>query len=152
MVGASGAIAGVLGAYLITYPRANVHCFVWIVIFFWIVTVPAWILLGLWFVGQLFSGLESGVRSPGVAFWAHVGGFVAGIAHHRQSPSPRPAKPNPRSMRQESRRLWGRPRALSTSADPNRGERIPANSTARAAVANRARNPARCRHGRCGAR
>ncbi len=79
MVGASGAIAGVLGAYLITYPRANVHCFVWIVIFFWIVTVPAWILLGLWFVGQLFSGLESGVRSPGVAFWAHVGGFVAGI-------------------------------------------------------------------------
>jgi hypothetical protein len=56
-----------------------VHCFVWIVIFFWIVTVPAWILLGLWFVGQLFSGLESGVRSPGVAFWAHVGGFVAGI-------------------------------------------------------------------------
>jgi rhomboid family protein len=79
VVGASGAIAGVLGAYLITYPRANVHCFVWIVIFFWIVTVPAWILLGLWFVGQLFSGLESGVRSPGVAFWAHVGGFAAGI-------------------------------------------------------------------------
>jgi membrane associated rhomboid family serine protease len=79
MVGASGAIAGVLGAYLITYPRANVHCFVWIIVFFWIVTVPAWILLGLWFAGQLFSGLETGVTSPGVAFWAHVGGFGSGI-------------------------------------------------------------------------
>jgi membrane associated rhomboid family serine protease len=79
MIGASGAIAGVLGAYLVTYPRANVHTFVWIIIFFWIVTVPAWILLGFWFAGQLLSGIESGVHSPGVAFWAHVGGFIAGI-------------------------------------------------------------------------
>jgi membrane associated rhomboid family serine protease len=79
MVGASGAVAGVLGAYLLTYPRANVHVFVWIVIFFWIVTVPAWILLGFWFGMQLFSGLTTGAESPGVAFWAHVGGFVAGI-------------------------------------------------------------------------
>src|SRR5258708_25946635 len=79
MVGASGAIAGVLGAYLVVYPWANVHCFVWIVIFFWIVTVPAWILLGLWFAMQLLSGLASGPAAPGVAFWAHVGGFVSGI-------------------------------------------------------------------------
>ncbi|HVC55872.1 MAG TPA: rhomboid family intramembrane serine protease [Stellaceae bacterium] len=79
MIGASGAIAGVLGAYLMTYPRANVHCLVWIVIFFWIVTVPAWILLGLWFGLQLTSGLTVGAASPGVAFWAHVGGFAAGI-------------------------------------------------------------------------
>jgi membrane associated rhomboid family serine protease len=79
MVGASGAVAGVLGAYLITYPRANVHVFVWIVIFFWIVTVPAWILLGFWFGMQLFSGLTTGAGSPGVAFWAHVGGFAGGI-------------------------------------------------------------------------
>jgi membrane associated rhomboid family serine protease len=79
MVGASGAIAGVLGAYLLIYPWANVHCFVWIVIFFWIITVPAWILLGLWFVMQLLSGLGSGVRDAGVAFWAHVGGFASGI-------------------------------------------------------------------------
>jgi membrane associated rhomboid family serine protease len=78
MVGASGAVAGVLGAYLVTYPRANVHCFVWIVIFFWIVTVPAWILLGFWFAMQLFSGLTAAADSPGVAFWAHVGGFTAG--------------------------------------------------------------------------
>jgi membrane associated rhomboid family serine protease len=79
MVGASGAVAGVLGAYLVTYPRANVHVFVWIVIFFWIVTVPAWILLGFWFAMQLFSGLSTAPASPGVAFWAHVGGFAAGI-------------------------------------------------------------------------
>jgi membrane associated rhomboid family serine protease len=79
MIGASGAIAGVLGAYLVTYPRANVHCLVWIVIFFWIVTVPAWILLGLWFAMQLFSGLAARPGSPGVAFWAHVGGFSSGI-------------------------------------------------------------------------
>jgi len=79
MLGASGAIAGVLGAYLVTYPRANVHCFVWIVIFFWIVTVPAWILLGLWFAVQLISGLEASSATPGVAFWAHVGGFSTGI-------------------------------------------------------------------------
>jgi membrane associated rhomboid family serine protease len=78
MVGASGAVAGVLGAYLVTYPRANVHCFVWIVIFFWIVTVPAWILLGFWFGMQLVSGLAASAGEPGVAFWAHVGGFAAG--------------------------------------------------------------------------
>jgi rhomboid family protein len=78
MIGASGAIAGVLGAYLMTYPRANVHCLVWIVIFFWIVTVPAWILLGLWFAMQLVSGLVARPDSPGVAFWAHVGGFATG--------------------------------------------------------------------------
>ncbi len=79
MLGASGAIAGVLGAYLVTYPRANVHCFVWIVIFFWIVAIPAWILLGLWFAMQLLSGLSADPASPGVAVWAHVGGFAAGI-------------------------------------------------------------------------
>jgi membrane associated rhomboid family serine protease len=79
MVGASGAIAGVLGAYLLLYPSANVRVFVWIVIFFRIVNVPAWILLGLWFAMQVLSGLERSPGTPGVAFWAHVGGFVAGV-------------------------------------------------------------------------
>src|SRR5260370_35344688 len=78
MMGASGAMAGVLGAYLMTYPRANVHCLVWVVVFFWIVTVPAWILLGLWFAMQLISGLAVGPAAPGVAFWAHIGGFAPG--------------------------------------------------------------------------
>jgi membrane associated rhomboid family serine protease len=79
MVGASGAIAGVLGAYLLLHPGANVRCFVWIVIFFRIVNVPAWTMLGLWFAMQLISGLSVAAGRPGVAFWAHVGGFVAGL-------------------------------------------------------------------------
>jgi rhomboid family protein len=79
MVGASGAIAGVLGAYAVLWPRANVHVFVWIIIFFRIVNVPAFALLGLWFLMQLLSGLEQARGRPGVAFWAHIGGFVAGI-------------------------------------------------------------------------
>jgi rhomboid family protein len=79
MIGASGAIAGVLGAYLLLYPWAKVHVFLWIVIFFRIVNVPAWILLGLWFALQLVSGLMRPPGSPGVAFWAHVGGFVSGL-------------------------------------------------------------------------
>ena len=78
MIGASGAIAGVLGAYAVLSPRANVHVFLWIVIFFRIVNVPAWALLGLWFLMQLLSGFEQGRGHPGVAFWAHVGGFVTG--------------------------------------------------------------------------
>src|SRR4029077_3741442 len=79
MVGASGAIAGVLGAYLLLHPGANVRCFVWIVIFFRIVNVPAWTMLGLWFTMQLVSGLMAAPGRPGVAFWAHVGGFVTGL-------------------------------------------------------------------------
>jgi len=79
MVGASGAVAGVLGAYLITYPHANVHCFVWLFLFFWIMTVPAWVLLGFWFAMQVLSGLARDAGEPGVAFWAHVAGFCAGM-------------------------------------------------------------------------
>jgi rhomboid family protein len=79
MIGASGAIAGVLGAYLLLYPWSNVHVFLWIVIFFRVVTVPAWILLGLWFAMQLASGVLRQPASPGVAFWAHIGGFAAGL-------------------------------------------------------------------------
>jgi membrane associated rhomboid family serine protease len=78
MVGASGAVAGVLGAYLLTHPRANVHVFIWIVLFFTIIRVPAWVLLGFWFTMQVLSGLGSTASEPGVAFWAHVGGFIAG--------------------------------------------------------------------------
>jgi membrane associated rhomboid family serine protease len=79
MVGASGAIAGVLGAYLLLHPAANVRCFVWIVIFFRVVDVPAWTMLGLWFAMQLVSGLVVASGTPGVAFWAHVGGFLTGL-------------------------------------------------------------------------
>jgi membrane associated rhomboid family serine protease len=79
MIGASGAIAGVLGAYLLIYPRANVHVFLWIVIFVRMITIPAWIVLGVWFGLQLLSGLIADPDDAGVAFWAHVGGFAAGM-------------------------------------------------------------------------
>jgi len=79
MIGASGAIAGVLGAYLILNPRGNVVVFIWIFILIRLISLPAVLLLGLWFALQLLSALDSTPQEPGVAFWAHVGGFLAGI-------------------------------------------------------------------------
>jgi len=79
MIGASGAIAGALGAYLVIYPRGNVVVFVWIIILVRLLTVPAVILLGLWFLIQLLSASAAPAGEAGVAFWAHVGGFLAGI-------------------------------------------------------------------------
>ena len=79
LVGASGAIAGVLGAYLVLFPRARILSLVPFGIFSRLVAVPAIFFLPFWFVLQLFSGLGSlGGEGSGVAFWAHVGGFVAG--------------------------------------------------------------------------
>ncbi|MFA5537793.1 MAG: rhomboid family intramembrane serine protease [Gemmobacter sp.] len=80
MVGASGAIAGVLGGYLLLYPRARVDVLIIIVIFFRILPVPAWIMLGLWFLFQIGGGLAVSPEEGGVAYWAHAGGFVAGMA------------------------------------------------------------------------
>ena len=83
-VGASGAIAGVMGAYFVLYPRARVLTIVPLIIFFTFWWLPAWIVLGYWFLLQLLSGAATsiavtGQSGPGIAFWAHVGGFVAGI-------------------------------------------------------------------------
>lgn len=78
MVGASGAIAGVLGAYLLLFPRARVDVLFIFVIFFRIFSIPAWIVLGAWFGLQLVSGYSEPVEGGGVAYWAHAGGFVAG--------------------------------------------------------------------------
>jgi membrane associated rhomboid family serine protease len=81
-VGASGAIAGVMGAYLLLYPRARVFTFLPPFFFF---PLPAWIVLGYWIVVQFLSGAVSSVAyarqgdSGGIAFWAHVGGFIAGM-------------------------------------------------------------------------
>ena len=80
MIGASGAIAGVLGAYLVLHPHANVTVFVWIFVFVRLVALRATILLGLWFALQLMSALAMEPGEPGVAFWAHVGGFLVGVA------------------------------------------------------------------------
>ncbi|KUK82841.1 MAG: putative membrane protein [Pelotomaculum thermopropionicum] len=81
LIGASGAIAGVLGAYLILFPRAKVLTLIFIFIFIQIIPVPAVIFLGLWFVLQLLQGAAglSQQVAQGVAFWAHIGGFVAGM-------------------------------------------------------------------------
>lgn len=80
-VGASGAIAAVLGAYGVLFPRARVVTLVPIFVFFQILALPALLVVGLWFVLQIFVGtLSIGATGGGVAWWAHVGGFVFGMA------------------------------------------------------------------------
>lgn len=80
IVGASGAIAGVLGAYLVLFPKARILTLVPLVIIFWAIRLPAFIVLPFWFITQLFSGWQSITRtmSSGVAWFAHIGGFLAG--------------------------------------------------------------------------
>lgn len=79
VVGASGAIAGVMGGYLLMFPKARVDIFIFFIIIFKIIPVPAWLMLALWFGIQLFGGLGSGTVGGGVAYWAHAGGFVIGL-------------------------------------------------------------------------
>ncbi|MDA1329802.1 MAG: rhomboid family intramembrane serine protease [Chloroflexi bacterium] len=94
VLGASGAIAGVLGAYIFLFPSARVVTFVPIFFFLSVVKVPAIIYIGFWFVSQLFSGIASiGAAGGGVAWWAHIGGFLVGLAAtpfflHRSPPPP----------------------------------------------------------------
>jgi membrane associated rhomboid family serine protease len=79
MVGASGAISGVMGAYVVLYPRVRVHMLVVLGFFITRVAVPAFFMLGYWFLLQLLGGLPTiGDEKGGVAFWAHAGGFIAG--------------------------------------------------------------------------
>jgi rhomboid family protein len=81
MVGASGAISGVMGAYLILFPKVRVFALVPLIFIFTSISMPAWVMLGYWFLIQFISGLASvGGDVGGVAFWAHVGGFIAGVA------------------------------------------------------------------------
>jgi len=80
MVGASGAIGGVMGAYIVLYPRVNVHMLLFLGFFVTTFAVPAVFMLGYWFLIQLVSGVFSaGAEGGGVAFWAHVGGFAGGM-------------------------------------------------------------------------
>jgi membrane associated rhomboid family serine protease len=83
MVGASGAISGVMGAYLVLYPLVRVYVFVFLGFFFTTIALPAWTMLLYWFALQFIGGLVGLVTAQeggGVAFWAHAGGFIAGIA------------------------------------------------------------------------
>jgi membrane associated rhomboid family serine protease len=82
-IGASGAISGVLGAYLFLHPKARIQTLIFFGFFARLTLVPAWVFLPLWFLIQLFSGFASlsvpnGQEGGGVAFFAHIGGFVAG--------------------------------------------------------------------------
>jgi membrane associated rhomboid family serine protease len=79
MVGASGAISGVLGAYMVRFPGARVHVVIWFFFLLRIIPVPALVVLGLWFLMQLLSGASSlGIEGGGVAWFAHIGGFLIG--------------------------------------------------------------------------
>lgn len=83
VIGASGAISGVLGGYILRYPRARIHVLVFIIIFFTTIRLPAWIVLGYWFFIQSISGLASLQiqMSGGVAWFEHIGGFLAGFSY-----------------------------------------------------------------------
>jgi membrane associated rhomboid family serine protease len=78
MVGASGAISGVMGAYIVLYPKVRVHMLVILGIFITRVVVPAYLMLGYWFLLQLIGGGLTSGSEGGVAFWAHAGGFIGG--------------------------------------------------------------------------
>jgi membrane associated rhomboid family serine protease len=96
ILGASGAIAGVLGAYFVMFKGARVRALVPIIFIFTVMELPAVVFLGLWFVFQLFSGFGTiGGTGGGVAFWAHIGGFVAGLLLARRFAvgGPRPGQP-----------------------------------------------------------
>jgi membrane associated rhomboid family serine protease len=91
MVGASGAISGVMGAYIILYPRVRVHMLVFLGFFITRIVVPAYLMLGYWFLLQIVGGLPGmgAEEGGGVAFWAHAGGFVAGAVLIRAFRDPR---------------------------------------------------------------
>jgi membrane associated rhomboid family serine protease len=98
-LGASGAIAAVLGAYIVLYPRARVLTLVIIIFFFTVIEIPAWIMLGLWFALQAVYG-AAGLTNPtgaggGVAYFAHIGGFAFGFLLIRLLVRPRSPTPPP---------------------------------------------------------
>jgi membrane associated rhomboid family serine protease len=82
-IGASGAIAGVMGAYFFMYPRARIVTIIPIFIIPWFVEIPAMLYLAFWFLSQVYAALGSMDAATGVAWWAHVGGFLAGLILHR---------------------------------------------------------------------
>jgi len=78
-IGASGAIAGVLGGYLLLYPKARVDVLLFFVVIVRVIPIPAWIVLGAWMALQVFNGVMVDSSGGGVAYWAHAGGFAAGV-------------------------------------------------------------------------
>ena len=128
MIGASGAVAGVLGGYLMLYPHARIVT--WIILFFWI-RLPAWFFLGVWFIGQFMLPTGSGV-----AWMAHVGGFLAGLGLVRLLANPPPTQAQIASLSAApparpvvtshvalvtSLDSWMRPRKIAGRSSPRRG-------------------------------
>ena len=115
MVGASGAIAGVLGAYLVLFPSARVQSLILFFYFIRLIEVPAMIVLGFWFILQFFNGLAAlnAPLSGGVAYFAHIGGFVTGVlliflfrARRRTGPPRRPRSRQRSPFEDEFPDLW----------------------------------------------
>ncbi|MCV6584330.1 MAG: rhomboid family intramembrane serine protease [Marinibacterium sp.] len=79
MVGASGAIAGVMGGYLLLFPKARVDILIFLIIIIRILPIPAWLMLGLWLGMQFLGGIGADPSQGGVAYWAHAGGFAVGL-------------------------------------------------------------------------
>ena len=81
LIGASGGIAGILGAYIMLHPRATIKVFMWIIVFVRLVNIPAWIVLSIWIGGQFIAIPQAlSTQGGGVAYFAHIGGFIAGMA------------------------------------------------------------------------
>jgi len=111
MIGASGAISGVLGAYLLLHPYAIVRVLIFLGFYVTITHIPAILVLGIWFFGQLLSAAATPLDQPGIAFWAHVGGFVCGMVlvnffKRPDVPLFQPRHSSPFSV-ESTRRLWG---------------------------------------------
>ncbi|MEE8506292.1 MAG: rhomboid family intramembrane serine protease [Kiloniellales bacterium] len=118
MIGASGAIGGVLGGYLLLYPRARVLVLVPFGFFMHMIRIPAVIVLGFWFVLQFLESALAGDQAGGVAYWAHIGGFVAGMVLVIP-------------LRKKSFPLFGGPRPAVVPPPPGRGGRSPWNQLPR---------------------
>jgi membrane associated rhomboid family serine protease len=104
-IGASGAVAGVLGGYILLFPRARVVTLIFIVFFFTIIELPALLILGFWFIQQVLFGyfdLDTGGNAGGVAYFAHIGGFVFGLIAIKLFADER------KRRRQQDAAAWGR--------------------------------------------
>lgn len=134
MVGASGAIAGVMGGYLLMFPRARVDVLLIFIVFFKVIPVRAWAVLAIWFAIQVLSGISAPPSQGGVAYWAHAGGFAAGLGltvplwlrlggtafwarAHGLPPHPRVARRD-RTVR-PSRDIWVAPEAPGSAPRPS---------------------------------
>jgi membrane associated rhomboid family serine protease len=121
LIGASGAIAAVLGMYFVAYPRAWVRVLLPVLFFFWTFDLPALVVLALWFGTQFFYGLATITSATqatgGVAVWAHVGGFVVGVLLGRLLPAAAGAMPAPGAAASSGRDAPGPARLVASAAD-----------------------------------